>query len=81
MVGLERSRPVYDRDQTAAGANMTDERMTDAKMLQNLLAVYEAVVRLAGIPTQIRIKNSGWLFGLKEVIAELRRRIEMEEVK
>ncbi len=55
--------------------------MTDAQMLHNLLAVYEAVVSLNGIPAQIRIANSGWLFGLKEVIAALRRRIELEETK
>jgi len=47
--------------------------MTDVQMLQNLLAVYEAMVVNDGC-------DLGWPL-LKEVIAELRRRIELEETK
>ena len=45
--------------------------MTDAQMLQNLLAVYEAMV--------VNGCSSRALAGQKDVIAELRRRIALEE--
>lgn len=47
--------------------------MNDAQMLQNLLAVYESMV------TKRMLIFSGHLPALKEVIAELRRRIELEK--
>ena len=47
--------------------------MTDAQMLQNLLSVYEALITVRHLREAFAT--------LKEVIAELRRRIELEEVK
>lgn len=49
--------------------------MTDAQMLQNLLAVYETLVEISPRSDSQKIALN-WL---KEVIAELRRRIELEE--
>jgi hypothetical protein len=46
--------------------------MTDAQMLQNLLAVQESMV--------LHDINFG-MTALKEVIAELRRRIELEKTR
>jgi hypothetical protein len=50
--------------------------MTDAQMLQNLLAIYKnmVVVRLVH-----NMSRGAWLTEMKEVIAELRRRIALEE--
>jgi hypothetical protein len=45
--------------------------MTDAQMLQNLLAAYEIMVDLR--PTRVLVEDP--LANLKEVIAELRRRL------
>jgi len=51
--------------------------MTDAQMLQNLLAVYETMVAFdSGIGRFV-----GGLPKLKEVIAALRRRIALEDTK
>ena len=50
--------------------------MTDAQMLQNLLAVYEAMVVSMDLGAPFKPARE-----LKEVIAELRRRIELEETK
>ena len=47
--------------------------MTDAQMLQNLLVVYESIIT--------RKDRGNYLSSMKEVIAELRRRIELEETK
>ena len=53
-----------------AGNQSEGADMTDAQMLQKLLAVYEAMVE-SGSPGNFS------LLKLKEVIAELRRRIEL----
>lgn len=50
--------------------------MTDAQMLQNLLAVYETMVLVTDFLGWHILKAA--LSTLKEVIAALRRRIEME---
>ncbi len=52
--------------------------MTDAQMLQNLLAVYEAIIVSDFLGSAV---FSSCMPLLKEVIAELRRRIELEETK
>ena len=50
--------------------------MTDAQMLQNLLAVYENMVVVSLVHP---MSSGGWLPAMKEVIAELRRRIALEK--
>ena len=50
--------------------------MTDAQMLWNLLAVYEELVSAPIVVTYMP-----YLPALKDVIAELRRRIALEKTK
>ena len=50
--------------------------MTDSQMLQNLLNVYEEL-----ISAPIVVTYMPYLPALKDVIAELRRRIALEELK
>ncbi len=52
--------------------------MTDAQMLQNLLAVYEAMVIVNDFLGRRWDVLDAALSTLKEVIAALRRRIELE---
>ncbi len=55
--------------------------MTDAQMLQNLLVVYETMVRVNDfLGGRWNILDTA-ILTMKEVIAELRRRIELKGTK
>jgi hypothetical protein len=53
--------------------------MTDAQMLQNLLSVYETMV-IVNLQHTYTIVGP-WMPAMREVIAELRRRIALGESK
>ena len=55
--------------------------MTDAQMLQNLLAIYEAMVIVNDLLGRRWNVLDAALSRMKDMIAEFRRRIALEETK